>query len=56
VEEKFMEIVIPDGERRTGRLVSTCFDPAGHIGSRGLNQDSRASRLRTSGVIESGGS
>jgi hypothetical protein len=50
-----MEIVIPDDERRSGRLVSTCFGPAGHSGSRGLNP-CPTSLVRTSGVIESGGS
>ena len=50
-----MDIVIPD-ERPTGRLVPSCSGPAGHIGGRGHHPGFPTSRLRTSGVIESGGS
>jgi hypothetical protein len=56
VEEKFVDIVIPDDERPTGRLVSSCSGPAGHRGSRAYNPGFPTVQTRTSGVIESGGS
>ena len=55
VKETFMDIVIADDEPHSGRIVSTRFGPAGHSVSRRLHPRP-TSRLRTSGVIESGGS
>jgi len=54
-EETFVETVIPDNERRTGRLVTTWFGPAVHQGTRGHKQGFPTSHLRTSGVIDCGG-
>ena len=51
-----MDIVIPDDERPTGRLVASCSGPAGHPGRGGHNPGFPTSQPRTSGVIESGGS
>ncbi len=48
-----MELVIADDERW---LVHTCYGPAGHNGSRGLNPGFPMLRVRTSGADESGGS
>src|SRR5664279_3813437 len=56
VKETFVDIVIPDDERPTGRLVPSCSSPAGHNGGREHNPGFPTSQLRTSGVIESGGS
>ena len=51
-----MDIVLPDDGRPTGRLVPSCSGPAGHNGGRAHNPGFPTSQLRTSGVIESGGS
>jgi hypothetical protein len=56
VKETFMDIVIPDDERPTGRLVASCSDPVDHNGGEGHNPDFPTSQPRTSGVIEGGGS
>ena len=51
-----MDIVIPDDGRPTGRLVPSRSGPAGHTGGQGHHPGFPTSQLRTSGVIESGGS
>jgi len=51
-----MDIVIPDDQRPTGRLVASCFDPTGPSCSQWHNPGFPKSRPRTSGVIDGGGS
>ena len=51
-----MDIVIPDDERPTGRLVAGCSGPADHNGGEEHNPDFPTSQPRTSGVVEGGGS